>query len=149
MKSSHKHPTYIEWLSAEQMHEASKQWLSELNFIKDEHRFFEDLITMFTSQLIVDNKYADTTEVIDSIYVSKKQNRKLIDTIRKHENALEIMVDGVNQLEEEKAYKSHHKELISIIDKFLNNYKSLKLQLFEFIKSIKKEEKQTRLIDRK
>lgn len=149
MKATHKHATYIEWLSAEEMHDASKQWLSELRFIKDEHLFFEDLITLFTSQLIASNKFSDISEIIDTINASQKQNNTLIKTIKAHENGLEIMIDGVNQLEEEKAYKKDHKELIGKINTFLKNYKLLKTQLFDVLKNIKKEEKRNHLLDRK
>ncbi len=41
METQHTSSKYVEWLSAEQMHLASKEWLSELLFIKDEHLFFE------------------------------------------------------------------------------------------------------------
>ena len=37
--------TIVEWYSAERMHEMSKNWLSDLNFIKDEQVFLEELIT--------------------------------------------------------------------------------------------------------
>jgi len=34
---------YVEWLSAEEMHKGSQEWLSELRFIKDEHLFLKIL----------------------------------------------------------------------------------------------------------
>ena len=59
------------------------------------------------------------------------------------------MVDGIDQLKEEEAYKKEHRRLIIDISDFKKNYRILKKQLFDIIKSIKKEEKQRRLIDRK
>jgi len=143
------HTHYVEWLSADQMHEASKEWLSELRFIRDEHHFFEDLITAFTSQLIESGKFSDNKEIIDAINRSSKRNNLLIEAIKTHENELQIMVDKINQLEKEKAYTKEHSSLIIIIADFLKEYKSLKLQLFDIIKTIKKEEKQRHLIDKK
>jgi hypothetical protein len=149
MKTIQTHAHYIEWLSAEQMHNASKQWQSELEFTSDEHLFFEDLITTFTSQLIASKRFSDTNEIIDAINRSQKQNNALLEAIKRHENELQVMVDGVDELKKENAYTRAHKELIATINDFLKDYKSLKIQLFEIVKNIRKEEKQSRLIDRK
>jgi hypothetical protein len=140
---------YVEWLSAEELHEASKEWLSELNFIKDEHLFFEELVTQFTSQLIAFGNFSDSKEIVDAINRSQKQNNTLIEAVKIHENELKIMVDGIDQLEEEKAYTKEHSDLIIAITKFLKEYKSLKTQLFDIIKNIKKEDKNRHLLDRK
>ncbi len=149
MKTIQNYTNYIEWLSADQMHEASTEWLSELRFIKDEHTFFEDLITTFTSQLIESGQFSDNMEIIDAINRSEKQNNVLIEAIKIHENELKIMMDGIDQLEEEKTYTKEHRDLTMLIAEFLKEYKSLKTQLFDIIKSIKKEEKQNHLIDKK
>jgi len=149
MKTIHTYTNYIEWLSADQMHEASKEWLSELKFIRDELLFFEDLITTFTSQLIESGKFSDNKEIIDAINRSNKRNNSLIEAIKTHQNELQIMVDKIDQLEEEKAYVNEHRTLTTTIAEFLKEYKALKSQLFEIIKSIKKEEKFKHLIDKK
>ena len=52
MKNMYTKANYVEWLSAEVMHEASRKWLSELRFIKDEQLFFDDLINSYTNHLI-------------------------------------------------------------------------------------------------
>ncbi|EDP70414.1 hypothetical protein FBALC1_06643 [Flavobacteriales bacterium ALC-1] len=140
---------YIEWLSPEEMHKASKEWLSELKFIRDEHLFFEDLVTTFTSQLIASRKFQDNKEIIDAINKSQKRNNVLIESIKVHENDLEVMLDGIDQIEEERAYVKEHSGLIKVISDYLKNYKSLKTQLFNIIKNIKKEDKQRYLMDRK
>jgi hypothetical protein len=140
---------YAEWLSADQMHEASKEWLSELRFINDEHSFFEDLITKFTSELLEFGKFSDKIEIIDAINWSQMQNNLLIEAVKKHENELLIMVDGINQIEEEESYRKEHKDLVIDINDFLKYYKALKMQLFDIIKKIRKEEKTRRLLARK
>ena len=149
MKSIQTHPRYMEWLNAEQRHEASKEWLSELRFIRDEHLFFEDLITSYTLQLIAPDKFADNKELIDVFNESQKRNNSIIEAVKIHENELKIMVDGINQIEKEKAYIQEHKDLILIINDFLKEYKLIKKQLFDIIKNIKKEEKLRRLLDKK
>lgn len=140
---------YVEWLSAEEMHSDIKDWRSELEFIKDEHLFFEDLIKSHTLQLIKPDKFARNKEIIDAINNSQKRNIGLIEALKVHENELQIMVDGINQTEDEKAYKNTHRDFMLKINDFLKYYRLLKIQLFEIVKQIKKEEKVRRLLDRK
>ncbi|WP_179006736.1 hypothetical protein [Winogradskyella forsetii] len=149
MKTTRTHLRYVEWLSPEEMHNASKEWLSELNFIKDEHLFFEDLVTQFTSQLIAFGNFSSIKEIIDTVNRSQKQNNTLIEAVKLHENELQTMVDGINQIKEEKAYVREHSDLIFAITEFLKDYKSLKSQLFDIIKTVKKEDKNRHLLDRK
>lgn len=149
MEKTSTNTRYVEWLSAEEMHKDTKNWRSELEFIKDEHLFFEDLINSHTMQLIEPDKFSRNKEIIDAINNSQRQNNRLIEALKKHENELQIMVDGINQPEEEKAYKNTHRDFILKIDDFLKHYRSLKIQLFEIVKQIKKEEKFRRLLDQK
>ena len=140
---------YIEWLNADEIHEDSKNWLSELNFIKDEHQFFQDLITSYTMQMLKPEKFSHNKDIIDALNKSQKQNNALIEALKIHENKLQIMVDGIDQLEEEKAYTKEHHALIMAITAFRKDYRSLKTQLFDSIKKIKKEDKNRHLLDRK
>ena len=56
-------------------------------------------------------------------------------------------IDGINQLEEETAYKKEHKELALKLSEFKQTYHTFKTSFFEHIKTIMKEEKQQRLLD--
>ena len=138
---------FIEWLSAEDMNKASKEWLSELEFIKDEHLFFEDLIRSYTLQLIVGEKFSENKKIINTIDKSKEENNTLIRLVKEHENKLEIMVDGIDQLKQEEAYKNEHRTLIIEVSEFLKEYQNLKTALFKVIKNIMKSEKQKRLLE--
>ena len=140
---------YIQWLSPEDMHKQSLSWISEMNFIKDEQHFFEDLITAYTRKLIETKKFAANKKLIDSLNESRRNLKNIIKKIVKHENELEIMVDGIDQKEEESAYKNTHRELIDEVNYYLNDYRTLKRQLFGMIKDIMKTNKQKRLIANK
>ncbi|MFK7782692.1 hypothetical protein [Psychroserpens sp.] len=137
---------YIEWQSADEIHKTSKEWLSELLFIKDEHLFFLDLIKMFTIQLIEPDKFSSNRELIKVITNSQKQTLLLIEAIKIHENDLKILVDDVDQISEEKAYVKEHMGLMAEINDYLTDYKELKTHFFNIIKSIKKSQK--RIIDK-
>ena len=149
MKIIYSNINYVEWLSAEHMHEASKEWHSELSFIKDEHMFFEDLIKSYTLKLINREHFAHNKKIIDAINKSEKTNNALIKVVEAHENNLKYMTDGMDQPELEISYKKEHRELIIKISEFKKNYKILKRELFEIIKNIKKQEKKQFLIDTK
>ena len=58
------------------------------------------------------------------------------------------MLDGINQTKDEAAYRKSHKGLIIELTEFDKYYKSLKAQIFEIIKNIKKEDKRNHLLDR-
>ena len=145
----HKNAKYIEWLSADELHAASQEWLSDLKFTLDEHRFFEDLITEYTSLLIKDDQFASSKALIEELDASKKQNIILIEAVQTHENELQVMLDGINELKKENAYTKEHFQLVTIISEFMKSYNTLKQNMFTVIKDLKKQDKQNRLIDKK
>ena len=129
---------YLEWLSADEMYEESKKWLSELSFIKDEHLFFEDIIKTYTLQLINDKEFSETKEMVDVLNKSQKRNNLLIESVKTHKNDIKILLDGIDQPKE---------DLIILVSDFFKDYKAIKTHLFRMIKKIMKSEK-LRLIDR-
>lgn len=148
MKTTQTSVQYIEYLSAEEIHRNSLAWLSELNFIKDEHLFYEDLIKTFTIELLELQDFASDKELVITINRSEKQNNMLIKAVIAHEKQLKILVDGIDQPKDEKTYRETHKKLALEIGQFLQDYKLLKTQVFDIIKHIKKEMKNRSLLDR-
>jgi len=146
MKTKEKKLKYVEWLNAEVMHKASKKWLSELKFIKDEQEFFGDLIKTYTLQLIDTNHFEDSKKIVNKLSKLQKKNAVLIEAVKLHENELEVMIDGIDHFEEEESYKNKHRDFISVFSKYIKKYRALKSQLFDLIKTILKEEKQKRLL---
>ena len=146
MKTKEINVKYQPWLSAEIMHRDSLGWLSELNFMKDEQLFFDDLVKSYTLQLIDSAHFSESKNIIARLGDSQKKTASLLRIVKKHEKGLKIMVDGKDQLEEEDAYKNEHVELITKVTKFTEDYKSLKSQLFGLVKGIIKEGKQKRLL---
>jgi predicted nuclease with TOPRIM domain len=138
--------TYEAWLSTEFMHKGSLKWLSELKFAKDEELFLNDLIKSYTLQLIDSKYFNKSKEIVDRLKEVQKETITLIEIVQAHENNLKIMVDGLNQIPEENAYKKEHGKLIITIYDFLKKYRKLKSQLFSLVKSIIKESKQKRLL---
>ena len=138
--------SYVEWLSAEEMHETSKQLFSELNFIKDEQLFLNDLVKSFTLQLIDTDIFEESKKVIDQIQRFEKDMETLLKKVRAHENQLQIMVDDIDQLTMEKAYIVTHKELLNDVNEYVVKYRKVKERLFKVVSSVMKREKQKRLL---
>jgi hypothetical protein len=136
----------MDWYSADELHKTSQDWLVELEFIKDEHLFFEDIVTSFTLQLIDELGFEKDVEIIDALNMSQKQNNSLIKEIKKHDKNLIIMVDSIDQPKEEREYKKEHRKLMTKVSEYLKEYKSLKTQLFAILTDIFKKEKQKRLM---
>jgi GTP-binding protein EngB required for normal cell division len=145
MKTKQINTNFVKWLSAEEMHNDSKDWLLELKFLNDEYLFFEDLIKWNTLQLIDFQSYSKSKEIIENFSASKNTNDELIKLIQKHENNLQVVVDDVDDLKEE-AYKKEHKTLLILLKNHVLEHRALKLHLFDILKKIKKTEKQKRLI---
>ncbi|MBT8324837.1 MAG: hypothetical protein KJO96_06020 [Winogradskyella sp.] len=147
MSTFNTNPKMVEWLNADEMHDASKKWLSELEFVADEQLFFDDLIKSYTLQLI-DSKYFNKSQsIIEALKKIKKRNNLLIEAIKTHESELKIMVDGVDDLPNEERYKKEHRNLIIVVSDFLKDYKVFKTEFFALIKKVIKEAKQKRLLE--
>ena len=120
-------------------------WLLELEFIKDEHLFFEDLITSFTLQLVGNKGATENQKFIDALKISRKWNNSLIKIIKKHDKNLKLLLDDKDRPDEDEAYKKEHKNIMNELNAFLKDYKALKTQLFSTIKDVLKKDKQKRL----
>lgn len=136
----------VEWYSAERMHEMSKNWLSDLNFIKNEQFFLEELINNYTQKIIKEESLTRAQTATTALYRTKRGCEKLIHQIIEHENDLRLMVDGKDEINKETQYKKEHREITGVISSFYHDYKAVKFEIFELIKDIMKINKITHLI---
>jgi len=134
------------WLSPEEMHNNSQKWLSELQFAIDEQLFFDDLIKSYTLQLIDSRHFNESKKIIDKLSILQEETDTLVTTVKNHERGLKVMVDGVNEIKKEQAYKIKHGKLATVINSHLEKYRTLKTQLFSLVIGIIKEGKQKRLL---
>ena len=133
---------YQEWFSPEEMHEQSKKWLSELKFIEDEQQFLNTIIQSFAIKPLNKNEFLQINSFKTGLTENQRKLKQLSTQVQKHINQLVIMMDGVNQLEMEKAYNKTHKSLLQTIDKYLLEYRTLKEKGFIKLTSILKEGKE-------
>lgn len=146
MKTKQPNPKYIEWRSPEELHETSLYWISELKFIKDEQHFLEELIENHTLQLLSKVIFNKSKLVVKALSISKKNIEPLLKKIINHHNELTILLDGIDQPIEEKKYKEEHRKLMVAVNDFLKEYREVKRNTFDLIKTIIKQSKQKRLL---
>lgn len=138
---------YIESKSPEELHVESLNWISELKFIKDEQRFLDELLKSYTIQLIEKQDFSKNKDIISHLSKLEKDGQELLKKIINHENELLILVDGIDQIKEEKHYRFLHRTYIMQVTNYFNEYKDVKREIFEVVKRIMKHEKQKRLLN--
>jgi hypothetical protein len=138
---------YIEWIGPEEMHRTSLLWLSELRFMKDEQLFLNNLIKHYTVQLVDSKIFGKSKVIVTALTDLEKQVISLMKKVQAHENKLEIMIDDVDQIELEKAYRDTHRELSSRMEHYKEEYMEIKTKLFDLVSSVLKKEKQKRLLN--
>ena len=147
MKTKERTHRYIEWISPEDMHTETVQWLSELYFVKDEQQFLNSLVKHYTSELADEKIYEKSKAIVGSILDAENEAETLVKKVQVHENQLDIMVDDIDQPRMERAYKETHKELMLEMGSYLEEYRGLKKELFSLISKVIKKEKQSRLLN--
>jgi len=138
---------YLETKSPDELHVDSLNWISELKFIKDEQYFLEDLLKSYTLQLLENQAFSENKEIINDLTKLRKNGDKLLKKLINHENELLILVDGIDQIKEEKHYRFLHSTYLLEVTNYYNEYKSTKKEIFGVIKKILKQEKQKRLLN--
>lgn len=138
---------FVESKNADELHVESLNWISELKFIKDEQYFLDDLLKSYTLQLIKEPKFDESNKVIAKLSTIRKEGEELLKKMINHENELLILVDGIDQIKEEKKYRFLHSKYLLEVTNYFNDYKEVKKEIYSIIKQIMKEEKQRRLLN--
>lgn len=137
---------YIEWKTPDEMHFSSLQWKSELDFFKDEHLFFEDMLKEYTMPIIESKLFGRIKELIEQLSDSKKELDAIRTEVSEHMNRLQRLVENVDEPREGRLYRQEHKKILQEINKFSKTYKVLKKDIFEAVSQALKQQKQKRLL---
>jgi hypothetical protein len=147
MEATKKNRRYTEWINAEEMHETSKRWMSELKFTRDEQLFLNELVKSYTLELIDGPIFDESKKIVNAILYEEEKVVRLMKKVQAHENLLEIMVNDVDELEKEKAYTKTHWELDSEMQHYMTDYQAIKARLFKLISKVMKKQKEKRLLN--
>lgn len=137
---------YIAWKTPEEMHFSCLQWISYLDFLRDEHRFFEDLLKEYTLPVIEAHLFEKARELVNELSVSEQNEKELTRKLISHRNMLKIMIDGVDQLKEEQEYTAEHAKLKIEVFQYTEKYRILKKEIFKLVSSALKKQKQNWLL---
>ncbi|MGK0413841.1 MAG: hypothetical protein ACJA1B_002051 [Polaribacter sp.] len=133
MKTQKWHIKYLKWFSADEIYETSKNWNSELYFIKDEQHFFEHLFNQFAKSFIKSKELFKIKIILYDISELKEECTILLWIVSKHIHNLNLLIDEVNQIREEKIYKETHQQIFEAMNEFMFKYKEFKKNLFKIV----------------
>lgn len=136
----------IEISSLEELHLATKEWLSELNFMADEVKFLRDLIDHYFAKLISSERIEHTKEIVVGIARFRDmQLGKVQEMLLQHERNLANIADNDVPLEEE-AYREEHERLWKEMSQLHKAYKAIKKDVFQFTEKAIHDEKLKHLL---
>lgn len=138
---------YMEWKSADEMHETSLNWISKLRFIKDEHKFYKGFLKDYTLPVVQSNQLGKVTALVALLMDSEKQQEEYLQRVKEHRNGLQVMIDGLDQITEENRYRIEHINLTKDLAAYGREFRSLKKSIFRVISAALKLQKQKRLIN--
>ncbi len=136
---------HIEWYDTSEMHEHSKEWFSELSFIKDEQQFLNNLIESFALKPLDKKVFKQLSDFKKSITENHGRLISIFKQVQKHMNQLEILLDDVNQIEMEKAYRKTHEKLFMKVNEYLIGFRNIKQSGFSNLTHLLKENKKIAL----
>jgi GTP:adenosylcobinamide-phosphate guanylyltransferase len=104
------------------------------------------MLKEYTLPIIESHLLSKVKGLIDRLTKYKQQTETILNKITVHRNGLQVMVDGINQLEEENKYKKEHRKLLIDVNQFSLEYNDLKKEIFRTISQALKQQKQKRLL---
>ena len=137
---------YLEWYSPEEIHDTTLKWQSELEFVEVEWNFLKELLSDHTLLLLSETNFDKTRKLISKLTGYKTKTTELKKLLEEHRNALEVLVDDINELQKEKAFKERHLLLELKIQDFHDNYRNIKNSIFDIMKESFKKRKQKTLL---
>lgn len=147
MKSKTSKGTFREWFSAEELHQESKKWCSELKFARDEQKFLNHMIKDYTMDILDSDMFNTVQPVVTSLDKLESDLVQLFKKVQLHENQLQIMVDDVDQSKMENAYLDTHSELAKEMADYFSKYRESKNRIFTLVSKVIKKKKQKRLLN--
>ena len=131
---------FVQWSSPEELHGDCLLWMSKLRFIKDEQGFLNDLIKNYTLQLLSEDLYKRATHFINLLQQEEIDVIKLLQKVQNHCNGLQILVDGVDEIREEKRYKEAHYYRKMEVIVYEQEFQKTKKEIFNMVKHIMRKE---------
>lgn len=127
------------------LHSIMQKFFSELEFLQDEQRFIQDLLTTFFVDLCCVEMLANTRVLNIRISNLNTECNLLILELQTHEKLLATLLES-EHLKGENNFREEHKKMTDKFDQFIQKNRILKNQVFAIIKEIMKMHKQKKLL---
>lgn len=136
---------FVQWSSPEELYDACLVWRSELEFFKREQQFLDTLVKSYMPQVLSEELYPKTANLITHLSQEENKATKLLKRLQTHTNLIEILMDGIDEIQKEKSYREAHYYLKIDIAKYARDFRTTKTAIFELIKSMMKQRKQKKI----
>lgn len=125
----------LELKKFEELHEDSKTWLSEIEFIEYEIQFLKHLLGEKYVDCLDAGLNDNIKEFTNEIFNKKDTLIKLKEIVFEHEKLIIHLIDREVIGTDKIFLQTHHKFDIEIKE-FISNYKNLKMQIFKIVENI-------------
>ena len=131
--------------SVQELHTDSKNWISEIQFINDEIRFLDHLLSEKYIDCLDVGLFKKIKTLIIQIAEEKKASQALQEVIQKHETTLSNLI-AKNSVESNKNYLYTHQNIAKEIYSFTKKYKNIKKDIFANVETAMKQREQKKLV---
>ena len=144
MKAKLKKDWYGRLKSTEELHDDSKNWLSEIGFVNDEMRFLDHLLGSNYIDFLEYGLEKNVERLVKNIADEKKIGKELFTIINDHEKVLGDLIK-TNSVTSNTNFMDVHKKLEFEMTIYNKKYKKLKRQIFELVEDVIHKKKQKKL----
>ena len=145
MKTKIKKDWFDRVKSIQELHNDSILWISEINFISDEMRFLEHLLSAKYIDCLSSGLTKKIEISVEKISDEKKVGKALFELILKQESVLSNLIE-TNSVTSNKNFLETHKNLEIEINNYVKKYKRIKKQIFNIIEKVMKKKEQKKLL---
>jgi len=131
--------------SVQELHNDSKLWISEINFINDEIRFLEHLLSSKYIDCLAAGLYKKIEEFVHKLKEQKTVGKTLKIVINEQEAILSDLINN-NSVSSNKNFLENHKKLEFEMNYYMKKYRRLKKQIFDIVENVMKQKEQKKLI---
>ena len=129
------------------LHESSIIWISELEFMKDEEVFMEQLLSSHFLDLSTEKLYESTRKLIKKLKEVELLGEELIEKVRSHNEKIASAIENV-KLNRERDLVKNHMDIGKDFENLILKYRYVKKKIFAVIKEIMIHHKQKLLLSK-
>lgn len=132
---------YLDQASLDQLHRASRAWLSEIEFWKNEVQFLSNLASKDLMAFIAKEKISRATEVFAILKTwQKTELPSLKEMVALHERHLGVLLENPFN-GDDTAFRLEHGKIEQKISAFMADFRKMKQEIFQVEEEIMLEEK--------